>query len=102
MLVTVLSPAASGGRYRGAPAVDLRAGWDLHVGWGLHVGWDLHVGFGLANPAPYSLMYGEPHPDASPPAAAADVLALQRPAGLVPGSRPGSGVNDTDDTGITC
>jgi AcrR family transcriptional regulator len=44
----------------------------------LRAGWDLHVGFGLANPALYSLMYGEPRPDASPPAAAAaaDVLAL--------------------------
>lgn len=44
----------------------------------LRAGWDLHVGFGLANPALYSLMYGEPRPGASPPAAtaAADVLAL--------------------------
>lgn len=50
----------------GDPIDDLRAGWDLHVG------------FGLANPALYSLMYGEPRPAASPPAAvaAADVLAL--------------------------
>lgn len=48
------------------PVADLRAGWDLHVG------------FGLANPALYSLMYGEPRPGLSPPAAtaAADVLAL--------------------------
>src|SRR4051812_14085957 len=28
----------------------------------LRAGWDLHVGFGLANPALYSLMYGEPRP----------------------------------------
>jgi len=45
----------------------------------LREGWDLHVGFGLANPALYSLMYGEPRPGATPPAAAvaaADVLAL--------------------------
>ncbi len=44
----------------------------------LRAGWDLHVGFGLANPALYSLIYGEPRPGASPPAAAAaaDVLAL--------------------------
>src|ERR1039457_6104597 len=26
----------------------------------LRAGWDLHIGFGLANPALYSLMYGEP------------------------------------------
>jgi len=42
----------------------------------LRAGWDLHVGFGLANPALYSLMFGEPRPGASPPAAEAafDVL----------------------------
>src|SRR4030088_26518 len=28
----------------------------------LRTGWDLHVGFGLANPALYSLIYGEPRP----------------------------------------
>jgi AcrR family transcriptional regulator len=28
----------------------------------LRAGWDLHVGFGLANPALYSLMYGDPRP----------------------------------------
>jgi AcrR family transcriptional regulator len=45
----------------------------------LRTGWDLHVGFGLANPALYSLMYGEPRPGATPPAAvaAAEVLAGQ-------------------------
>jgi AcrR family transcriptional regulator len=42
----------------------------------LRAGWDLHVGFGLANPALYSLMYGEPRPDASPPAAAAAAAVL--------------------------
>ncbi|MEU9059568.1 helix-turn-helix domain-containing protein [Streptomyces sp. NPDC048430] len=49
----------------GDPVEDLRAGWDLHIG------------FGLANPALYALMYGEPRPDATPPAAlaAAQVLA---------------------------
>jgi AcrR family transcriptional regulator len=49
----------------GDPVEDLRAGWDLHIG------------FGLANPALYSLMYGEPRPGASPPAAvaAAGILA---------------------------
>lgn len=43
----------------------------------LRAGWDLHVGFGLANPALYSLMYGELRPGASSPAAAgaAEVLA---------------------------
>ena len=41
------------------PVADLRAGWDLHVG------------FGLANPALYALMYGDPRPGARPPAAAA-------------------------------
>ena len=34
----------------GDPVDDLRAGWDLHVG------------FGLANPALYALMYGDPRP----------------------------------------
>lgn len=28
----------------------------------LRSGWDLHVGFGLANPALFSLMYGDPRP----------------------------------------
>lgn len=43
----------------------------------LRRGWDLHVSFGLANPALFSLMYGQPRPGALPPAAAAafDVLA---------------------------
>lgn len=40
-------------------------------------GWDQHVGFGLAHPALYSLIYGEPRPDTAPPAAvdAGEVLA---------------------------
>jgi len=42
----------------------------------LRAGWDLHVGFGLANPALYSLMYGEPRPGASPPAAIAAAAVL--------------------------
>jgi AcrR family transcriptional regulator len=42
----------------------------------LRQGWDLHVGFGLANPALYSLMYGEPRPGASPPAAVAGAQLL--------------------------
>ena len=37
------------------PVADLRAGWDAHVG------------FGLANPALYALMYGDPRPGAAPP-----------------------------------
>ena len=44
----------------------------------LRAGWELHVGFGLAHPALYVLMYGEPRPGAAPPpaaAAAAEVLA---------------------------
>ena len=40
------------------PMADLRAGWDAHIG------------FGLANPALYALMYGEPRPGAMPTAAA--------------------------------
>jgi AcrR family transcriptional regulator len=39
------------------PVADLRAGWDAHVG------------FGLANPALYALMYGEPRPGSRPAAA---------------------------------
>lgn len=35
----------------------------------LRAGWDLHVEFGLANPAVYALMYGDPRPGVSPPAA---------------------------------
>ncbi|MGI8446298.1 MAG: TetR/AcrR family transcriptional regulator [Streptosporangiaceae bacterium] len=44
----------------------------------LRAGWDLHISFALANPAVYSLMYGEPRAAASPPpaaGAAAGVLA---------------------------
>jgi AcrR family transcriptional regulator len=35
----------------------------------LRAGWDLHVGFGLANPALYALMYGDPRPGRTSPAA---------------------------------
>jgi AcrR family transcriptional regulator len=35
----------------------------------LRYGWDLHVGFGLANPALYALMYGDPRPGRASPAA---------------------------------
>ncbi len=44
---------------------------------GLRAGWDLHVGFGLANPALYSLMYGDPRPGRKPPAAAAAFRVLE-------------------------
>src|ERR687893_1798821 len=42
----------------------------------LRRGWDLHVGVGLANPAFYKLMYGDPRPGAEPTAAleAAEIL----------------------------
>ena len=42
----------------------------------LRRGWDLHVGFGLANPAFYALMYGDPKPGTEPTAAkeAAEIL----------------------------
>jgi AcrR family transcriptional regulator len=45
----------------------------------LRAGWDLHVGFGLANPALYALMYGNPRPGRTSPAAehAAEVLQAQ-------------------------
>lgn len=42
----------------------------------LRAGWDLHVGFGLANPALYSIIYGDPHPGVLPPAAAASLEIL--------------------------
>ncbi len=35
----------------------------------LRQGWDLHIEFGLANPALYTLMYGNPGPGAAPTAA---------------------------------
>lgn len=35
----------------------------------LRQGWDLHLGFGLANPAFYALMYGDPRPGVEPTAA---------------------------------
>ena len=43
----------------------------------LRVGWDLHVGFGLANPALYALMYGDPRPG-SPSSAAMDAGRMLR------------------------
>lgn len=44
----------------------------------LRAGWDAHVAFGLAHPALYSLMYGQPQPGAMPPAALAAVDNLRR------------------------
>ncbi len=43
----------------------------------LRTGWDQHIDFGLTNPGVYSLIYGDPRPGASPPAAiaAAEILA---------------------------
>jgi AcrR family transcriptional regulator len=45
----------------------------------LRTGWDQYVAFGVANPALYSIMYGEPRPGAYPPAAkaAGELLARQ-------------------------
>ena len=42
----------------------------------LRRGWDLHIEFGLANPAFYKLMYGDPRPGTEPTAAieAAEIL----------------------------
>ncbi|HEY6888149.1 MAG TPA: TetR/AcrR family transcriptional regulator, partial [Solirubrobacter sp.] len=48
------------------PVADLRAGWDLHIG------------FGLANPAIYGLMYGDPRPGTVSRAAAAGLEVLER------------------------
>ena len=42
----------------------------------LRAGWDLHVAFGLANPALFSLMYGNPKPGRRSPAAAAGLAVL--------------------------
>jgi AcrR family transcriptional regulator len=42
----------------------------------LRRGWDLHVGFGLAHPAFYTLIYGEPRPGAESPAARAAATVL--------------------------
>ena len=43
----------------------------------LRAGWDLHVCFGLDNPALFLLMYGEPRPGHTPPAAVAAFEFLQ-------------------------
>ncbi len=41
----------------------------------LRAGWDLHLEFGLANPALYALMYGEPGAPSPAAVAAAEILA---------------------------
>jgi len=48
------------------PVADLRAGWDLHIG------------FGLANPVLYALMYGDPRPGVTSPAAVEARNLLER------------------------
>ena len=48
------------------PVADLRAGWDAHIA------------FGLANPALYALMYGDPRPGVVPPAAIEAHALLER------------------------
>jgi AcrR family transcriptional regulator len=50
------------------PVVDLRRGWDLHVG------------FGLAHPALYALVFGEPRPGVESPAERQSAAVL---AGMV-------------------
>lgn len=42
----------------------------------LRHGWDQHIAFGLANPAVYTLMYGDPRPGGAPPAAEAGLAIL--------------------------
>ena len=42
----------------------------------LRAGWDRHVSFGLAHPALFSLMYGNPRPGRQSPAAASAVAVL--------------------------
>jgi AcrR family transcriptional regulator len=44
----------------------------------LRAGWDLHVGFGLANPAIFSIMYGDPRPGRQSPAAMKAVEVLRQ------------------------
>ena len=43
----------------------------------LRTGWDLHVGFGLANPAIFTAMYGDPRPGGASPAAARALAMLR-------------------------
>jgi AcrR family transcriptional regulator len=57
------------------PIADFRAGWDLHVG------------FGLANPALYALMYGDPLRAPSPAARAAVAVLHDRIARIAAAGR---------------
>jgi AcrR family transcriptional regulator len=43
----------------------------------LRRGWDLHVEFGLAQPAVYALLYGEPRPEGAPAAVTAGLEILR-------------------------
>ena len=43
----------------------------------LRLGWDLHVGFGLANPAIFAAMYGDPRPGGASPAAVRALAVLR-------------------------
>src|SRR2546430_15237996 len=43
----------------------------------LRAGWDLHISFGLDHPALFLLMYGEPRPGRTSPAAVAGFKVLQ-------------------------
>ena len=53
------------------PVADLRAGWDIHIS------------FGLANPALYALMYGDPRPGTMPRAAVEAYAILEALVGRV-------------------
>lgn len=44
----------------------------------LRAGWDLHIEFGLDNPALYALIYGDPRPGISSPAADAALAVLHQ------------------------
>ena len=43
----------------------------------LRSGWDLHVGFGIANPAIFAAMYGDPRPGGASPAASRALAMLR-------------------------
>lgn len=43
----------------------------------LRSGWDLHVGFGIANPAIFAAMYGDPRPGGTSPAASRALAMLR-------------------------
>ena len=49
----------------------------------LRRGWDLHVGFGLAHPAAYALVYGDPRPGRASPAAEAGGRVLEGLVGRI-------------------